>query len=279
MKNKLKILSLLALSSAAASSELDNLLDTSTAIVNQIDTGITLVGAAQEYAHHGDALSDGTVSSTAHISTEQLDAYNNALSDFAVNYQPYGNLQAVLETKATDELDLMNNAVDTFTEVVVEMVQVVEVAEKVEEAVTPQQEAEVQEFVSTNQEVLTISQEQVDTYNQSVDDIETHANNASAYLAVANSEDAVTFFEQGIENANTTAEQTSIMYDANQQWVTMGYNTTRNLTAVFLNGNDDIGLNLYISEADILAAGSESEFYLTGPTAQGYKCFMTGECE
>ena len=279
MKNKLKILSLLALSSAAASSELDNLLDTSTAIVNQIDMGITLVGAAQEYAHHGDALSDGTVSSTAHISTEQLDAYNNALSDFAVNYQPYGNLQAVLETKATDELDLMNNAVDTFTEVVVEMVQVVEVAEKVEEAVTPQQEAEVQEFVSTNQEVLTISQEQVDTYNQSVDDIETHANNASAYLAVANSEDAVTFFEQGIENANTTAEQTSIMYDANQQWVTMGYNTTRNLTAVFLNGNDDIGLNLYISEADILAAGSESEFYLTGPTAQGYKCFMTGECE
>ena len=279
MKNKLKILSLLALSSAAVSSELDNLLDTSTAIVNQIDMGITLVGAAQEYAHHGDALSDGTVSSTAHISTEQLDAYNNALSDFAVNYQPYGNLQAVLETKATDELDLMNNAVDTFTEVVVEMVQVVEVAEKVEEAVTPQQEAEVQEFVSTNQEVLTISQEQVDTYNQSVDDIETHANNASAYLAVANSEDAVTFFEQGIENANTTAEQTSIMYDANQQWVTMGYNTTRNLTAVFLNGNDDIGLNLYISEADILAAGSESEFYLTGPTAQGYKCFMTGECE
>jgi|TARA_R100000482_G_C5105447_1_gene137744 hypothetical protein len=279
MKNKLKILSLLALSSAAASSELDNLLDTSTAIVNQIDMGITLVGAAQEYAHHGDALSDGTVSSTAHISTEQLDAYNNALNNFAVNYQPYGNLQAVLETKATDELDLMNNAVDTFTEVVVEMVQVVEVAEKVEEAVTPQQEAEVQEFVSTNQEVLTISQEQVDTYNQSVDDIETHANNASAYLAVANSEDAVTFFEQGIENANTTAEQTSIMYDANQQWVTMGYNTTRNLTAVFLNGNDDIGLNLYISEADILAAGSESEFYLTGPTAQGYKCFMTGECE
>ena len=279
MKNKLKILSLLALSSAAASSELDNLLDTSTAIVNQIDTGITLVGAAQEYAHHGDSLSDGTVSSTAHISTQQLDAYNNALSGFATNYQPYGDLQAVLETKAADELDLMNNAVDTFTEVVVEMVQVVEVAEKVEAAATPEQEAEVQEFVSTNQEVLTISQEQVDTYNQSVDDIETHANNASAYLAVANSEDAVTFFEQGIENANTTAEQTSIMYDANQQWVTMGYNTTRNLTAVFLNGNDDIGLNLYINEADILAAGSESEFYLTGPTASGYKCFMTGECE
>jgi len=120
MKNKLKILSLLALSSVAASSELDNLLNTSTAIVNQIDTGIALVGAAQEYAHHGEALSDGTVSSTAHISTEQLDAYNAALTDFATNYQPYGDLKAVLESKAADEIDLMNNAVDTFAEVVVD---------------------------------------------------------------------------------------------------------------------------------------------------------------
>ena len=279
MKNKLKILSLLALSSVTASSELDNLLDTSTAIVNQIDTGITLVGAATEYAHHGDALSDGSLSSTAHISTIQLDAYNNALNNFATNYQPYGDLKAVLENKAMDELELMSNAVETFTEVVVEMVQVVEVAERVEEATTPAQEAEVLEFVSSNQEVLSISQEDVDTYNQSVDEIETHANNASAYLSVANSEEAVAFLEQGIENANTTAEQTSIMYDANAQWVSMGYNTTRNLTAVYLNGGDDIGLNLYMSEVDILAAGSDSEFYLTGPTAQGYKCFMTGECE
>lgn len=279
MKNKLKILSLLALSSAVASSELDNLLNTSTAIVNQIDTGVTLVGAATEYAHHGDALSDGTLSTTAHISTEQLDAYNAALNNFATTYQPYGDIKAVLENKAMDELELMSNAVETFTDVVIEMVQVVEVAERVEEAATPAQEAEVLEFVSSNQEVLSISQEDVDTYNQSVDDIETHANNASAYLSVANSEDAVAFLEQGIENANTTAEQTSIMYDANQQWVTMGYNTTRNLTAVYLNGNTDMGLDLYLSEADILAAGSDSEYYLTGPTAQGYKCFMTGECE
>ena len=279
MKNKLKILSLLALSSAAAASELDNLLSTSTAIVNQIDTGTMLVGAATEYAYQGDALSDGSLSSTAHISTEQLDAYNAALTDFATNYQPYGDLTAVLESKAATEISLMNSAVDTFAEVVVEMVQVVELTEKIDAALTPANEEEVQTFVSDNIEVLQIEQDTVDTYNQSVDDIETHANNASAYLAVANSEDAVAFLEQSIENANTTAEQTSIMYNADQQWVTMGYNTTRNLTAVYLNGVDDIGIDLYVTEADILAAGSDSEFYLTGPTALGYKCFMTGECE
>ena len=156
----------------------------------------------------------------------------------------------------------------------------VEVAEISAAASSPQEEAAVQEFVAENQQVLAISQDTISEYNESLDDIETHANNASAYIAVANSELAVSFLEQGIENANTTAEQTNIFYDANAQWVAMGYNTTRNLTAVYLNGTDGIGLDLYMSEADILTMGSESEFYLTGPTTQGYNCFIKQtDCE
>ena len=159
------------------------------------------------------------------------------------------------------------------------MIQVVEVAEKAETAASPQEEAEVQTFVANNTEVLTITQEEVDTYNQSVDDIETHANNASAFLAVAGNEQAVEFLEQGVENANTTAEQTNIFYDANAQWIAMGYPTTRNLTAVYLNGQN-FGLDLYVSEADILSQGSESEFFQTSPVGQGYDCFMYGtDCE
>jgi hypothetical protein len=277
---KKTLLSLLVLSSAVHSSEYDALLESSTAIVDQINTGILLVGAASEYAYQGDALSDGTVSTTAHISEAEVQAYNTALTNFATNYQPYGDVKAVLESKAMEELELMDNAIGTFTEAVVEMIEVQQVAERVEEAQgNPQQEEEVQTFVAETVEVLQIEQETVDTYNQSVDDIETHANNASAYLAVANSEEAVAFLEQGVENANTTAEQTNIFYDANAQWVSMGYPTTRNLTAVFLNGNDNIGLDLYVTETDILVAGSESEFFQTSPTHLGYSCFMYGtEC-
>jgi len=271
------LLPLLLLSSALQASEKDNLLNTSSDIINQITTGVTLVGAATEYAHQGDALSSGTLSTTAHISEAQVDAYNQALDNFVNNYQPYGDVKAVLENKAMDELDLMDEAIGRFTEAVVDMSTVLQVNERIEEAVTPQQEAEVQTFVTESASVLQVKQETVDTYNQSVDEIETHANNASAYLAVAGSEEAVAFLEQGIENANTTAEQTNIFYDANEQWVAMGYNTTRNLTAVYLNGNDNMGLDLYITEADILAAGSESEFFQTSPVAQGYKCFMYNE--
>ena len=270
------ILSLLVLSSVAQSSELDNLINTSNAIVDQIDRGIMLVGAAQEFAYTGSGLSDGTLSSTAHISSEQLQAYNDALASMS-NYQAYGDLQTVLEEKAYTELDMMDEAIGVFTEVVVDMIAVQEVAEVAESAATPQEEAEVQTFVAENQAVLTITQEEVDTYNQSIDDIETHANTASAFLAVASNKEAVEFLEQGIENANTTAEQTNIFYDSNAQWVAMGYNTTRNLTAVYLNGQN-FDLDMYVSEADVLLVGAESEYYLTGPTAQSYDCFMNSDC-
>jgi hypothetical protein len=273
---KKMILSLLVLSSVAQSSELDNLINTSNAIVDQIDRGIKLVGAAQEFAYTGSGLSDGTLSSTAHISSEQLQAYNDALASMS-NYQAYGDLQTVLEEKAYTELDMMDEAIGVFTEVVVDMIAVQEVAEVAESAASPQEEAEVQTFVAENQAVLTITQEEVDTYNQSIDDIETHANTASAFLAVASNKEAVEFLEQGIENANTTAEQTNIFYDSNAQWVAMGYNTTRNLTAVYLNGQN-FNLDLYVSEADVLLVGAESEYYLTGPTAQSYDCFMNSDC-
>ena len=273
------LLSLLVLSSVAHSSEYDALLESSTAIVEQINTGILLVGAAQEYALYGDALTDGTLSTTAHISETQVQAYNDALTNFANNYQPYGDVKAVLENQATAELELMDEAIGTFAEAVVSMSTAIQVTEKLEETEAPDQEAEVQTFVADNIEMLQIEQEDVDAYNQSTTEIETRANNASAYLAVANSEEAVEFLQQSVEDANTTAEQTNIFYDANAQWVSMGYPVTRNLTVVLLSGNTDMGLDLYVTETDVLAAGSESEFFQTGPTQLGYSCFMYGtEC-
>jgi hypothetical protein len=273
-----KIAFLLAISSVAQSNELDNLINSSSAIVDQIDTGVKLVGAATDYAHTGGGLSNGTLSNTAHITSAQVDAYNSALSNMST-YSPYGApVKEVLENMAMDSLAEMETHIQTFTEVVVDMISVQQVAEKAETASTPKQEEEVQTFVVENQDMLTINQEDVDTYNTSVDQIETSANEASAYLAVANSE-AVEYLQQSIEDKNTTSADVNIFYDAGAQWVAMGYNTTRNMTAVYLNGNDAFGLDLYYSEADILALGTESEFYKTSPVGMGYDCFFEMECE
>jgi len=267
------LIPLLLLSSAALSnSQYDALVESSAAIAAQITQGVLLVGAATEYAHQGEALSTGNLAGSAHITTEQLQAYNDALYGIT-SYMPHGDLQEVLQSKAMDELELMDQAIESFTSVVVDMSAALQVQEISAAAESPQEEADVQSFVTNNVEMLTIDQEEIDTYNQAVTDTEVHANNASAYLSVSANEEAVSFLEQSIETANTTAEQTTIFYDANQQWVAMGYNTTRNLTAVYLNGQN-FGLDLYVTEADILAAGANSEYFQTSPVAQGYKCFM-----
>lgn len=274
-----KIVCLLAISSVAQSDQLTDLIDSSSAIVDQIQRGIKLTGAATEYAYQGNGLSDGTLSSTAHISSEQVDAYNSALLNFSDNYQPYGApVKEVLENMAMDSLAEMETHVDTFVEVTVDLVSVQQVAEKAETASTPKQEEEVQTFVTQNQEMLTIDQNDVDTYNTSLDEIESSANEAAVYLSVANSE-AATYLQQSIEDANTTTDNVNIFYDSNAQWLAMGYNTTRNLTVVMLNGNDSFGLDMYYSEADILALGAESEFFITSPMGMGYNCFFEMDCE
>lgn len=271
------IAGLLAIGSAQAN-QIDNLINTSQDIVDQIDRSIKLVGASTEHAHQGTGMSDGTLAQTAHISSNQIQAYNDALIDMQ-NFLPYGSVRNVLEEKALNELNLMNEAVDVFTSATVEIIQVAEINAMAVEAKTPKDQEEVKTFVEDNQEMLMVSEESVNEFNESLSDIETHANAAVAYMSIASSDDAVSFFEDGVAAANTTAEQATILYDANRQWVQMGYNTTRNLSAVFLNGTDGIGLDMYLTEAEILVAGSQSEYYLSSSFGGGFDCYMNGGCE
>jgi len=277
MKRALMMLSLSLVGSVAQSDELDDLINASSAIVSQIDKGIKLAGAGYEYASTGGALSSGQLAGTAHISTAQLNAYNNALSNMS-NYEAYGSVQDLLETQAATELQLMDDALDTFTDVVVDMIAVVEVAEIAAEAETPEDKAEVQAYVVENEATLSITQQEVDTYNQSLNDIEEHANNASAYLGVAANSEAVAFLQQGAEDNNSNADFATLSYDSNQQWVKVAYQGTNNANAVYVNGQGgSFNMNFYLTEAELLTAGAQSDLYLTGPTALGYRCFMFNE--
>jgi hypothetical protein len=233
MVKMLTAASLFLLATEAQSNELDNLINASSAIVSQIDKGIKLAGAGYGYANVGGALSNGQLAGTAHISTEQLNAYNAALGNMDT-YQAYGDVQALLETQAANELQLMDSAIETFTEVVVDMIAVVEVAEIAAEAETPDDKAAVQEYVLANEAALTITSDEVDTYNQSLDDIEEHGNNASAYLGVAANTEAVAFLQQGAEDNNSNADLGTLTFSQDQAWVSLAYAGTNNANVVLL---------------------------------------------
>ena len=272
---KMKVLASLFLSSSVAqASELDDLIASSAAIVDQINTGILMTGAAMGYAHTGTGLSDGQLAGTAYITTEQVNAYNQALSGM-ITYLPYGSAQDYLEEQAAAELALMEAAIDDFTTVVVDMLAVQEVAELAAEADTPDEEAAVQEYVTSNTDALTIDQSDADAYNQSLDSIETHANAAGAFLGVAANPDAVAFLDQGAMDNNTRVETNTLSYSASTQAVSLAWTSGNPATSIYVNGSDAFNINLYVSHQDILTAGATSELYLTGPTYLGYECFMT----
>ena len=275
MKMKMKVLASLFLSSSVAqASELDDLIASSAAIVDQINTGILMTGAAMGYAHSGTGLSDGKLAGTAYISTQQVEAYNQALSGM-VTYLPYGSAQDYLEEQAAAELALMEAAIDDFTTVVVDMLAVQEVAELAAEASTPDEEAAVQEYVTSNTDALTIDQSDADTYNQSLDSIELHANAAGAFLGVAANPDAVAFLNQGAMDNNTRIETNTLSYSASTQAVSLAWTSGNPATNIYVNGSDAFNINLYVSHQDILTVGATSELYLTGPTYLGYECFMS----
>ena len=267
-------MSLFLTSSAVQATELDALIASSAAIIDQINTGILMTGAAMAYSRTGTGISEGQLAGTAYITTEQVNAYNQALSGM-VNYLPYGSAQEYLEDQADAELELMEAAIDDFTAVVVDMLAVQEVAELASEAATPDEEAAVQEYVTNNTDALTIDQADADIYNSSLDSIEGHANAAGAFLGVAANSDAVAFLDQGAMDNNTRIETNTLSYSASTQAVSLAWTTGNPATSVYVNGSDAFNINLYMSNQDILTAGASSELYLTGPTYLGYECFMT----
>jgi hypothetical protein len=257
--------------SAVVSSELDTLIETSSAIVDQIDKGIMFVGGAHHASQTGMGISSGQLSGNYYISDEQVTAYNSALSGM-VNYLPYGSAEDYLNEQAQSELDAMEDAIGDFTAVVVGMLEVQEVAERAETAETPDDQAEVQDYIAQND--MSVSQEDADTYNQSLDDIEEHANAAGAFLAVAGNPEAVAFLDQGAMDNNTRVEDNTLTYSSTNQAVELAWASSETVSSVYLNGQGDYGLDIYATETEILNTGYESLFYNTGPTALGFNCFM-----
>jgi len=208
-------------------------------------------------------VSEEGISQQAMIDAVEVTSYNQALAGMAA-FSPYGDAQTFLEDKADQEIVLMNQAVDTFTEAVVAISTVIEVADMAENAQTPNEQENVQVYVEQNYEALQLDQTDVDTYNQSLDSIETHANNAGAYIGVSQNKEATQFLQDGAASNNSTFFDASLSYDRGQQWVKVGW-LSGNATAVFINGTGAFNLDLYVSEEDVFFAGENSEFYFSSP--------------
>ena len=268
---KAALTSLFLICSGVQSSELDTLIATSSAIVDQINSGIMFVGGSIHASQTGMGISSGQLSGNYYISDEQVANYNAALTGM-VNYMPYGSAEDYANQQAQNEIEQMEAAIEDFTTVVVDMLSVQEVAERAEAAETPDDQAEVQDYVAQND--MSVSQDDADAYNQSLDDIENHANAAGAFLAVAGNPEAVAFLMEGAMANNTRVEDNALTYSSANQAVEMAWANSDTVSSIYLNGQGDYGLDIYATETTILNTGYESMFYNSSPTALGFNCFM-----
>lgn len=229
------------------------------------------VGGSINASQTGMGISSGQLSGNYYISEEQVANYNAALTGM-VNYMPYGSAEDYANQQAENEIEQMEAAIEDFTTVVVDMLSVQEVAERAEAAETPNDQAEIQDYVAQND--MSVSQDDADTYNQSLDDIENHANAAGAFLAVAGNPEAVAFLMEGAMQNNTRIEDNALTYSSANQAVELAWANSDTVSSIYLNGQGDYGLDIYATEATILNTGYESMFYNSSPTALGFNCFM-----
>ena len=260
---------------------LDDLVTTSGDIVGQLSLAILTV------AGQGANAADGYVSPTgmasdAHISQAQVQAYNNAIS--VVAGASFYGAQEFLQEQGDDALDQMELAVGDFVDAATEIATILEVAEMAEEAQssgTAEDAQEVAEFVEQNETTLTLQQDTVDEYNDSLDEIEEYAQEAAAYIGLANNQDAVDFFDTGADNNNASfVDEAVASFDISNNRIVVQCQTTHNGSAVYFDGTDGLDIDLFKTSAQILTDGESELFYLTSPTYLGYDCFFNQQnCE
>jgi hypothetical protein len=281
LNKKILATACLLASVSAPANELDNLVNTSGQIADKLDLGIQYVGAATTMTASNSGIAPLGMHYDAYISSEEVSAYNAALQNLG-SYVAY-TAADFLNDQGQIELGLMNDAIDDFADATVALISVVEVADMAAEAQQTndiQKQEDLQDYVSTNEQLLTVSQDDVQAYNDSLEDVASHASNAVAYLAVAGNEGATDFLQQGADNAGVrfTDAADNLSYVASSRAVLLDFQAQNQGYAVWVDGTDAFGIDLMLTRAEVLFEGGNSDFYLNGPTQNA--CFFSGEgCE
>lgn len=269
------VLSLSVSGLAYGASPLDDLVNSSGTIVNQMDLAIKTVAGQAVNASNG-YISPTGMAENGKITEAQVTAYNNAIAIMAGS--SFYGAEEFLQDQGDAALDQMELAIGDFVDAATEIATILEVSEMASDAQATTEmtdDQKVAEFVETNEVTLALQQETVDEYNQSLDDVEEYAQEAAAYIGLANNTDAVAFFDQGAENNNSSfADEASATFDISNNRILVSWQNTNNGSAVYFDGTDGLAIDLFKSSSQILTDGTSELFYTTGPTALGYECFF-----
>lgn len=249
-KTAILVSAFLSVSAAAAETTIDNLVEASKTIAAKLEQGRYAVYGAEHYASIGGIIDYNAVDTNEYIITEdELNAYNDAL--VGVQDALYFTTQMALEEKAAESMVKVSEAVDNFIVASHQLAVVEEVAEKAEvaqETNNVEDQLAVQEYVEVND--VSIKQETVVEYNQSLEDIAVNARDAGAFLAASKSEQLTSISDQHAQDYDQSMAEASISYSATNDILSIQWAT--NIGHIEFH---DFLIGDYVSAADVLGQG------------------------
>jgi hypothetical protein len=227
MMKKIAILTsaFLSVSAAQAETTIDNLVNASRTIAAKLEQGRYAAFGAEHYASVGGIIDYSSVATDDYLITEaDVNAYNDALT--GVQDALYYTTKMALEDKAAESMVKVSDAVDNFVVASHQLAVVEEVAERAETAQETsgvEDQLAVQEYVEQND--VSISQETVIEYNQSLEDIAVNARDAGAFLAASKNEMLTSLSDEHAQDYGNSMAEASISYSATNdilsvQWAT-----------------------------------------------------------
>ena len=252
-------LSLIA-SAQLSANELDNLINSSQAIRDTFKYGIQAIGGMANYAQQGGIANSGVVDQGL-IEKAKQDAYNQAVLDFKnATYTWDPNADQYFEDQSQQAMDTLGEAIDTYVDAataVIAVTTVNEMAQDAEEAPDSREAIALQEYMDANDVLL--DDQEVDTYNESLQAVEVAAQTAAAYMAVANDPSL-------LESANDSAYAMNVTYQESSQSF---FDAATGILTVEWDGQaQSVALDMnsyYKADVDIITEGSSSMFYRTSP--------------
>ena len=261
--NQLRLKALLAsliVSAPAYSNEIDNLVNASQSIRDSFKYGIQAVGGMHSYASQGKIAPTGTVQG-GKISYDQSDAYNQALAavqNAVYTYNP--GAQDYFDNQADQAMNEVKTAVDTFVEAsqaVIEVVVVNQMAEDAQNAGDERGAMALQEYIEANDVVL--ADAEVEFYNESLENVESAAQVAAAYFAVANDEDLVAAADDMAYDIRVTYQEAATsFFDAATKAVWVSFDGGETIQGLTLGG-------YFVTVEAIIVEGEQTDFFRTSP--------------
>jgi len=255
----LPLLAFLNASAVHSNQAVDDLVNQSSILKQNIDIAIQGIGGFMTYAPSGGIAPDGVLQA-GYIKFDDMLAYNTALTN--VENATFYSAEDFLTDNQQAAQENMEAAVDDFVEATLAIVEVIEVQEQASQAQETGEIADqeaLQDFIQDND--VYITEQEVADYNDAITKIEEYGNQYASFTAVLSNDDYMNEFQATANEYRNSFLDAAIAFDAQVGMLTVGWESVSVM----------VDLSQYYKSADeYYEAGQQNEFYTTSPIACGY---------